>query len=166
VVDLPFHQLNDLSAGDVVFMSHRFIDEHQHLKLRSHAFGGRCWSVSARIENQQLLLTESPTIMSDTAEHLEAEATPADPQTSASLQHLPIRLSFDVGQKTMSWAELTRLTAGDTVALDVPTSEYVTVRANGAVIGRGHLVELDNRLGVALDALHPPVPVVDQKDHA
>jgi type III secretion protein Q len=151
-----------LTQGDVVFISKRFIDEQQHLKLRSPAFGGRCWSVSARYEAHQLLLTESPTIMSDTADNPETAAGTADtantahPDTINSLQQLPIRLSFDVGQKTLSWHQMTQLQSGDTVSLDSPTSQYVTIRANGAVIGRGHLVEIDNRLGVAVDAIvHP-----------
>ena len=48
------------------------------------------------------------------------------------------------------------LQPGETIRLDRPTTGYVLVRANGSLIGSGHLVEIDGRLGVCLDRLTPP----------
>jgi hypothetical protein len=32
----------------------------------------------------------------------------------------------------------------------------VVIRANGAAVGTGHLVEIDGRIGVSIDSLRPP----------
>jgi type III secretion protein Q len=72
-----------------------------------------------------------------------------------SLDQLPIRLSFDVGTKTLTLAEIQSLTPGSTFTVDRPAQDYLTIRANGAVIGTGQLVEIDGRLGVSVTSLTP-----------
>lgn len=95
------------------------------------------------------------------------DSSPSSPPSeSLSLDDLPIRITFDVGDKVLTVAQLRELTVGDTLRLDRPATEYVTIRAQGAVIGRGHLVEIDNRLGVALDQLHAPQAATPKVDAA
>jgi type III secretion protein Q len=145
-------QLQGLKRGDVVFLTQRTSHGEQHLLLQSDAHWGECWQVGAQLNHLQLILLETPRLMSD---------NPESPDTSGdsepiSLDSLPIRVTFDVGDKVLTLAQLKTLSSGDTLNLDRPPQEYVTIRAQGAVIGRGHLVEIDNRLGVAIDLLRAP----------
>ena len=55
----------------------------------------------------------------------------------------------------LSLAQLKALQPGQTLALQRPAQEYVTIRANGMPIGTGQLVDIDGRLGVAVGSLMP-----------
>ena len=161
--DITTRQCLELEAGDVVFMTQRFIDGQQRLMLRSAPHRGQCWAVSAQLNEDHLILTGAPSTMSNSPD---TTSTESDESRPVSVDAVPVRLSFDVGQKTVTWSEMASLAAGDTLALDRPTTEYVTIRANGAVIGKGHLVEMDNRLGVALDQIHAPTLATQTEGHS
>lgn len=148
--DLGAADLMSLSRGDVVFMTHRYAQGPQHLLLQSDSHQHQCWQVGVQLDDLQLTLLEAPKLMAEAPESPSSSSQGESP----SLDALPIRITFDVGDKVLTVAQLRDLTLGDTLRLDRPTTEYVTIRAQGVVIGRGHLVEIDNRLGVALDHLH------------
>ena len=160
--DLTSADVTSLSRGDVVFMTHRYAQGAQHLLLQSDPHHNQSWQVGVQLDDLQLTLLEAPRLMT------EAPDSPASssPGESLSLDALPIRITFDVGDKVLTVAQLRDLTMGDTLRLDRPTTEYVTIRAQGVVIGRGHLVEIDNRLGVALDHLNAPQPSTPRVDPA
>lgn len=69
---------------------------------------------------------------------------------SELLEKLPVDLVFEVGRLEISAKELTTLRTGFTFLLDRSPTTPVTIRANGRVIGRGELVQVDDRLGVTL----------------
>ncbi len=69
---------------------------------------------------------------------------------SELLDKLPVDLVFEVGRLEITAKELTTLQAGFTFLLDRSPTAPVTIRANGRVIGRGELVQVDDRLGVTL----------------
>ncbi|NDF63326.1 MAG: hypothetical protein EB136_10540 [Synechococcaceae bacterium WBB_3_034] len=77
-------------------------------------------------------------------------------ETPVSIDQIPIRLSFDLGTKTITLAELQSLQPGSVLSVDRPATEYLTIRANGAAIGSGQLVEIDGRLGVSVSGITPP----------
>ncbi len=78
-------------------------------------------------------------------------ATPADPEDAAvGFDAVPVLLSFDLGELTVPLAELQQLVPGQSFNLGRPLAGAVRVRANGALVGQGELVEIDGRLGVAL----------------
>lgn len=158
--DLTAADLMSLSRGDVVFMTHRYAQGSQHLLLQSDPYQSQSWQVGAQLDDLQLTLLEAPRLMSEVP-----DSSSSSPSSEPlSLDALPIRITFDVGDKVLTLAQLQELTVGDTLRLDVPATEYVTIRAQGAVIGRGHLVEIDHRLGVALDQIHAPQPSAPKVD--
>ncbi|GAB1387144.1 hypothetical protein MASR1M59_22920 [Melaminivora sp.] len=71
----------------------------------------------------------------------------------ASLADLPVRLSFDLGELTLTLAQLQALQPGQALALGRPLAGAVQVRANGVLIGAGELVQIDGQLGVSLSHL-------------
>ena len=50
----------------------------------------------------------------------------------------------------MALGDLRRIAPGYVFELQQPVDRHVEVRANGKVIGRGELVEVDGRVGVRL----------------
>ncbi len=162
--DISLQQLRNLEQGDVVFVTHPFLNGSRQLLLRTdplQGLHGQSWSLAVHLDDHFLTVTGSPTLMNDTpsSSPLEADAPmsePGDAAGEASVDRIPVRLSFDLGNKVLAWADLANLSPGDTLPLDRPAEQYVSIRANGALIGRGHLVELDNRLGVSIDELHAP----------
>lgn len=67
---------------------------------------------------------------------------------------IPVRLTFDLGERTLTLAELRRLQPGETFDLQRPLADGpVMIRANGALVGTGTLVELDGRVGVTIGTL-------------
>lgn len=68
---------------------------------------------------------------------------------------IPVRLTFDLGERSMTLGELRRLQPGEIFTLDRPLDAgAVIVRANGAPVGSGELVEVDGRIAVTIRTLY------------
>lgn len=78
-----------------------------------------------------------------------ADEAPAN-GTAAALDALPVRLSFDLGDVALTVAQLRALQPGQTLDLGHPLAGAVRIRANGALVGEGDLVEIDGQLGVSI----------------
>ncbi len=147
---LPFSRLQSIRQGDVILVTEPFMDDDGAITLvYGDAEARASWTIAARIDANQITVTAPPA--SRTATDMPESYTRGD--EPISLDQLPIRLSFDVGTKTLTLAELQALQPGATFALDRPAQEYLTIRANGAVIGSGQLVEIDGRLGVSVSSI-------------
>jgi len=66
------------------------------------------------------------------------------------LEAVPIRLNFDLGERVVTLVELKEMQPGQSFDLGRPLSGPVRIRANGALIGTGELVEIDGHLGVSV----------------
>jgi type III secretion protein Q len=66
----------------------------------------------------------------------------------AALDEVEVRLSFDLGEKTLRLDELAALQPGQVLELDAPTNRLVAIRANGRLVGRGELVRVADQVGV------------------
>lgn len=77
-----------------------------------------------------------------------ADAHPTATTTAPSLENFDLDLVFQVGQARISIKELKSLKPGYTFDLAQPVSEAVSIVANGQVIGRGELLQIENHLGV------------------
>ncbi|WP_434626734.1 YscQ/HrcQ family type III secretion apparatus protein [Chromobacterium sp. CV08] len=66
------------------------------------------------------------------------------------LGRLPVRLEFVLQQSSVTLDELRRLCEGGLLPLMPDAERRVEVRANGALLGSGELVQMDGRLGVEL----------------
>jgi flagellar motor switch protein FliN/FliY len=63
---------------------------------------------------------------------------------------VPVNLAAVIGKTTMSLAELMKYRVGETIDLGRPPNETVDLVANGKLIARGELVEIDGKLGVKI----------------
>jgi len=63
---------------------------------------------------------------------------------------VPVSLVAVIGKKTTSVGDLIKLRVGNTVDLGRPPNETVDLIANGRLLARGELVEMDGKLGVKI----------------
>lgn len=78
---------------------------------------------------------------------------PAAAATSApnsAIDQILIDVTFRVGQKNITFAELKSLKPGYTFELENPLEKPVTIYANGTAIGVGELVQIEKRIGVRI----------------
>jgi len=157
---LALDELQQLYAGDVLPFERSFLTAERVLWLQAPASGGL---------HVQLPPTPaagaSETEPTDDAAGLHTGApflTVVQPWTftmpdldspiseAASFDAIPVRLSFDLGEITLTLAELRALQPGQAIRLGHPLASAVRIRANGALIGEGTLVEIDGLLGVSV----------------
>ena len=66
------------------------------------------------------------------------------------LDEISIRISFDLGERSLPLAELRTLAAGYVFELGRDLRRSVVIRANGKVIGEGELVDIEGQTGVSV----------------
>ena len=66
------------------------------------------------------------------------------------IAHLPVQLSFDLGEKTMTFNEVRQLQPGYILELSGSLPEIVQIRSQNRLIGSGELVEINGRVGVRI----------------
>jgi type III secretion protein Q len=140
---LPWRVAASLRPGDVVLMQQTpaggpllVVAESRLAPLREHPDGWLLAAAPAAPDPKQ-----SEWLM----ESNDMQAVGVDDP-----EHLPVRLSFDVGALTLSLAELRRLAPGQVLETGRALPEVVEIYAQGARIGRGELVEIEGRLGVSI----------------
>jgi flagellar motor switch protein FliN len=74
----------------------------------------------------------------------------ADLQQMAAYADLPMDIEAELDQRTMAVRELLSLAPGSVVRLTRSAGENVDVRVNGARIGFGEIVILENKVGVRI----------------
>ncbi|MBU4484718.1 FliM/FliN family flagellar motor switch protein [bacterium] len=63
---------------------------------------------------------------------------------------IPVQLVAVMGKKTSTMQDLMDLTVGEVVELSRPLNESVDLVANGKLIARGELVDIDGKMGVKI----------------
>ncbi len=71
---------------------------------------------------------------------------------------LSIRVSFDLGERSVPLSELMSIGPGHVFELGRELRRAVFVRANGKIIGEGELVDVDGQIGVAILTIAPIDP--------
>jgi len=68
--------------------------------------------------------------------------------TSASVARMPILVTFEVGRQSLRLGDLETLQEGFVFACENPMPAAVNLCANGQLIGRGSLLNIEGRIGV------------------
>jgi type III secretion protein Q len=158
--DLSMTQLGQLKNGDVVFFSRSLMTRDQILTLRTESVHGPWWVIPGRLDETTVHILQSAHTMSSTDTSPDTELN--DDTTPLDIHGIPIRISFDLGHTTLTLGEMQSLQPGEVLQLPRSANEYVTIRANGAAIGAGQLVDIDGRLGVSVSKLHAPVALTSE----
>jgi type III secretion protein Q len=138
-VDLPGRTLAGLGLRDVVLLDECLLSRGNNLLLQlAPAIGLRC-----ELSGGQLRVVKGVhEIMSDADDHTES--------APALLDDVPVRLTFDLGEREIPLGELRTLLPGYLFNLGRDPRNTVNIRANGRVIGEGELVEIEGRVGVSV----------------
>jgi type III secretion system YscQ/HrcQ family protein len=71
-------------------------------------------------------------------------------QNIEHISQIPVQLSFDLGQKTLSFNEVRQLRPGYILELGITLPEIIQIRSQNRLIGTGELVEVNGRVGVRI----------------
>jgi len=149
-------ELLGLRAGDAVLLRHSYVDSGGAIWL-----GAGGWGLRARADGDHLVVTQTlhmteVSMDDDPQDDLDNEAHERPGELGlASLDALPVRLVFDLGQRTLPLGEVAELQVGQVLDLGRPLSQAVNIRANGALIGAGELMEIGGRIAVGITSLAP-----------
>lgn len=145
-VDFSLQQLSHVQLADIALLSGIDGIEHSHVLLRNGA--GRVYraTLSDKSDNQ-LILNSGIITMPDDIQN----------EVLDSINDIPVRLSFDVGEVILPFDMVQKLTEGSVVDLNYPITPMVTIRSNNKVIGTGELVDIDGKKGVRISQLFSAV---------
>lgn len=135
-------EINDLQANDLILLEDTRFLEDDTLRLRLDS-GYYC---EATLEFRQR------STLTITSEWL-AVSTNDPQQTIEHIAQIPVQLSFDLGEKTLSFNEVRQLHPGYVLELGKSLPEIVQIRSQHRLIGTGELVEINGRVGVRIISL-------------
>lgn len=146
---LPMQQFKTIQIGGCILLAESYMQSGQGIQLRTPISHRQQWIVRASIDGQTITLLSQPKTMT-TMPNVEHDDSPPN------WDNMPVQVSFDLGQKMLTLAELRQFNEGQAISLDRPVQAGVTIRANGAVIGQGQLVDIDGQMGVLVSQLNAP----------
>jgi type III secretion system YscQ/HrcQ family protein len=104
----------------------------------------------------RLLITNLKTAKEESASMPTPDTeTPDAKKNPLPVSKVPVTLLFEIGQVRLTMGELSQLQPGYTFKLSeaVERDRPVTIKANGVPVGRGEIVQIDDRLGIRIRSL-------------
>ena len=149
---LPATAVRGLQRGSIVFVEHARFSSERLFWLSLGGDDRQSVGFVARYEDLSITLLRGPmentNPTSETDVSDDSETNTANDLAPVSLDNLPVTLAFDCGSVTMTLTQIEQLAPGQVIPTTRALNDYVSIRANGAVIGRGVLMEVDGRLAV------------------
>lgn len=87
--------------------------------------------------------------MLDAATRVDVEGAPAQDHYRF-LSDIKVRLSVEVGNVSMTIAEIMDLREGSVVELDRQVDQLIDINVNGTLVARGEVVPVKNKFGVRI----------------
>ncbi len=137
-IELSLEELTQLEPSDILVIVTSGAKDQISLRLGSGEF------FNATIQSNQLILDSGVQKMADDINDQ------ANDETIASVEEIPVRLTFDLGDLVMPFKDVQSLTQGSTIDLNIPITHAVTIRSLNRVIGTGELVDIDGHMGVRI----------------
>ncbi len=143
---LAVHEAARLVVGDSVLIEQSHFDDDRCLWLA-------CADLGLRVAIEGTGLTVASALnRGGWTMPLDPDVSPS-PADGVAIDHLPLRLVFDLGEVSLPLEAVRQLQAGQTIDLGHPLERAVRVRINGVHVATGELVDIDGHLGVTLTAL-------------
>jgi flagellar motor switch protein FliN/FliY len=79
-----------------------------------------------------------------------AEARPQNAKDLEAVYEIPVQISAVLGRATMQVSQLLKLGRGAVVELDRKVGEAIDIYVNNRLVARGEVVVVDERLGVTM----------------
>jgi flagellar motor switch protein FliN len=86
----------------------------------------------------------------DTGNEAPAEAKPQNAKELEAVYDIPVQISAVLGRATMQVSQLLKLGRGAVVELDRRVGEAIDIYVNNRLVARGEVVVVDERLGVTM----------------
>jgi type III secretion protein Q len=137
---VPLSGYTSLQTRDVILLDDSFLHGPEMLTVMvsdNAAF-------RARLSGTQLVVTEG---LHNT---MDESCDDNEYAMNQIVSELPIKLTFDLGERVLSLGELQMVAPGYVFDLGRDLRQCVTIRANGMRIGEGELVDIEGRTGVAV----------------
>ena len=154
-IDVPDVELRALAPDDIIALGTpdkiragaRMSFESKNHEMR---IAVRLGAVAARVEAIEVGQRPQTPSYQGSNQRL-SMPSPEEPSVSAQVDGLPVTLSFEAGEISLTVAELKALAPGAMLSFGRKLADSpITVRANGRVLGIGELVLIDDFLGVRL----------------
>jgi len=129
-----------LETGDILFPE-SYSAADGRVSLRLFAGRGAVWTALCEVKDGMAAIIENPTV---SQEH------PMSEQENHTRDDIEVTLSFELERRLMTLGDLCALAPGYTFALAADKSAPVSLCANGKVIGKGRLVDMNGNLGVQI----------------
>ncbi len=143
--DLSFTTFRQLEKRDLILLDECWIVPNSRIFLRA----GRQVGLPAEIEDSRIVITgELEKIMYDDADDDQADDNESENENT--LDGIQMRISFDLGQRSITLGELRQLSPRYVFELGRPVRSAVNIRANGKLIGEGELVDVDGQMAVSI----------------
>jgi type III secretion protein Q len=137
--DISTRALQTIARRDVVLLDECLLSSDNRLVL---LLGPRL-GVPCGLDGRSLEVLEGvQEIMADVDDTLAA--------ASGLIDDVPVRLTFDLGEREISLGDLRTLQPGYLFNLGRDPRSTVSIRANGRLIGDGELVDIEGRVGVSV----------------
>ncbi|HDR2354465.1 TPA: type III secretion system cytoplasmic ring protein SctQ [Enterobacter roggenkampii] len=135
---IPYTQLQQAAVGSVLFPS--------------DMNANRCY---VQMENTLVeLLMNNENDFSVVAIHSDKDGESFEKQmTVASVQNVPVTVRVEIARVGMDFQQLSAISVGECLTLDLVPGKEIRLIVNGCVIGHGDLVKLDDRMGVRITHL-------------
>lgn len=127
---LSLDETKSLQPGDIIFFDINHVIDNQAVLIIANKPIWRC----SLIDNQITITA--------------AEVENPMPSDNTDIQSLPINISFEIGEQTVTVAELSQLQEQFVFELSGPLDQPVKLKANGKVLATGELVKINDHLGV------------------
>jgi flagellar motor switch protein FliN len=98
-------------------------------------------------------MSETPNLELDELDNDAAAPTDSKPQNAKELEavyDIPVQISAVLGRATMQVSQLLKLGRGAVVELDRRVGEAIDIYVNNRLVARGEVVVVDERLGVTM----------------
>ena len=107
-------------------------------------------------DNDQLDLTDLEDVLPDAETDSESNSTyeqirpPTTAKDLEAVYDIPVQVSAVLGKSTMQVSQLLKLGRGAVVELDRKVGEAIDIYVNNRLVARGEVVVVDERLGVTM----------------
>jgi type III secretion protein Q len=135
--DVAIKNCEQIEKHDVILFDECLIQKDGTIFIKI----GRRSAIKAQINGKKISVIRGLEEIMQDQEHTNSET---------QLDEIDIRLSFDLGERVLTLAELRLLTAGYIFELGRDLRKSVYIRANGKIIGEGELVDIEGQTGVSV----------------
>ncbi|RDU98075.1 type III secretion system cytoplasmic ring protein SctQ [Trinickia dinghuensis] len=154
---LSVAELHSIARGDIIGIErwqssgpalHCFATTSDgHVTVWAKAVGSRI--VIDRIEENPVTPSQRPDAPAAGAPNAGSGTAATSEPSLTQIDALEVRVTFELDERSMPLAQLKALKSGYVIELEQPLNQStVHIRANGALVGQGHLIAVGNKLGV------------------